>query len=174
MSALTQNNSTALFAQVIQQNIAAWNAQNEAVTRFFNRYNDETYMEEVAPGRNRAVYLLGHLTAVSDGLLPLLGLGERLYPELETLFATHADRTFEEIPSVAELKQYWHEIRQVLEERFNSLQPEEWLEKHTRVSAEDFAKEPLRNRLNVLISRTNHIGYHMGQLVFLKQQEPAL
>jgi hypothetical protein len=36
------------------------------------------------------------------------------------------------------------------------------------VSPEDFAKEPHRNRLNVLISRTNHMANHIGQLLLLK------
>jgi hypothetical protein len=35
-------------------------------------------------------------------------------------------------------------------ERFT---PEEWLEKHTAVSDEDFAKDPDRNRLAVVLSR---------------------
>jgi len=34
--------------------------------------------QQVAPGKNRLIYLWGHLTAVNDGLLPLLGIGERL------------------------------------------------------------------------------------------------
>jgi hypothetical protein len=45
---------------------------------------------------------------------------------------------------------------------------EQWLEKHTSVSDEDFAKEPHRNKLSVLISRTNHLANHIGQLLFLK------
>ena len=32
------------------------------------------------------------------------------------------------------------------------------------VSDEDFAREPHRNKLNVLISQTNHLSYHPGQL----------
>jgi hypothetical protein len=159
--------------QIIKQVINAWTVQNERVTKFFTKYDESDYLEEVAPGRNRAVYLLGHLTATSDSLLPLLGLGERLYPQLEALFLTSPDRTFDEIPTVAELKQYWATISATLAERFAALQPEEWLERHTSVSAEDFAANPLRNRLNVLISRTIHIGYHAGQLTFLKQKEPA-
>jgi hypothetical protein len=168
MSDNTTKNTTS--AQIIQQVLNAWTAQNERVTNFFNKYDDSIYLDEVAPGRNRAVYLLGHLAATSDSLLPLLGFGEKLYPQLEALFSTNPDRTFEEIPSVAELKQYWATISATLAERFASLQPHEWLERHTKVSAEDFATDPLRNKLNVLISRTIHIGYHAGQLTFLKQK----
>jgi len=40
---------------------------------------------------------------------------------------------------------------------------EDWLSRHTSVSEEDFAADPLRNKLNVLIGRTNHESYHLGQ-----------
>ena len=36
------------------------------------------------------------------------------------------------------------------------------------VSAEDFAKEPHRNKLNLIINRTNHQNTHYGQLIYLK------
>ena len=36
--------------------------------------------------------------------------------------------------------------------------------KHTAVSDEDFAANPLRNRLSVLLSRTRHLAYHIGQI----------
>jgi len=45
-----------------------------------------------------------------------------------------------------------------------ALPPEEWLKKHNAVSDEDFAKEPLRNRLSVLETRTTHAGFHAGQI----------
>jgi len=35
-------------------------------------------------------------------------------------------------------------------------------------SAEDFAKEPHRNKLNIIISRTSHLQYHTGQIALLK------
>ena len=44
------------------------------------------------------------------------------------------------------------------------LSAEEWLKKHEAVSAQDFAKEPLRNRLSVLLSRTAHVQFHTGQI----------
>jgi hypothetical protein len=41
----------------------------------------------------------------------------------------------------------------------------DWVARHTAVSEEDFAKEPLRNRFSILITRTNHLTYHVGQAV---------
>ena len=154
---------------VIDLNIRSWNLQNKAVTDFFNLYEDDYYLNEVAPGKNRAVYLLGHLIASSDNMLPLFGLGERLYPAYEEIFALKPDRAFDEIPSVAELKKNWSEVNTALAGHFSKIEPADWLDRHTKVSAEDFARQPERNKLNVLMGRTSHISYHMGQLVFLKK-----
>jgi hypothetical protein len=46
---------------------------------------------------------------------------------------------------------------------------EEWFKKHNSVSAEDFAKEPHQNKLNIVINRTNHLAAHCGKLVFLRE-----
>ena len=43
----------------------------------------------------------------------------------------------------------------------------EWFTRHANISEADFPKEPHRNRLNVLLSRTSHLAYHRGQLVLL-------
>jgi len=72
-----------------------------------------------------------------------------------------------EKPSLAELKQYWTNVNEVLTERMNVMQPEDWFKPHSAISADDFEKEPHRNRLNILINRTIHQGYHIGQLVYL-------
>lgn len=154
--------------QIIRQLLKAWNAQNKNINTFFSKYEDDFYLNEIAPQRNRAVYVLGHLVAVNDGMLPLLGLGDILFPELQPLFIRTPDRTVAELPSVAVLKEQWARVIQTLDEHFAKMTPEEWLEKHTAVSEADFALDPLRNKLNVLISRTNHTSYHSGQLALMK------
>ena len=50
--------------------------------------NDEQLQRQIAPGKNRLLYLVGHLTAVHDRMFPLLGLGERLHPELDEAYVT--------------------------------------------------------------------------------------
>ena len=172
MSNITLNNQDLAFTkQIIKQQVNAWKGQNDAVSKFFSKYPDEAYLNEIAPGRNRAVYLLGHLVAVSDGLMPLLGIGERFYPELEEIFLKNPDKFFAEIPSVADLKQKWETVNTALTAHFENMQPEEWLSRHTRVSEEDFAIDPTRNKLNVLISRTIHQSNHLGQLYLLNETE---
>lgn len=144
--------------------IKAWNTQAKAITAFFEKYTDADYLKPIAPGRNRPIYILGHLIAVNDGLMPLLGFGQRQFPELETLFINTPDNPQATIPSLGELRLKWETQQSVLNKHFNSLEPHQWLERHTAVSEADFAAEPHRNRLNVLLSRTSHMGYHLGQL----------
>jgi uncharacterized damage-inducible protein DinB len=160
--------------QIIAQVVNAWAAQNKRISTFFNKYDDDTYLNEVAPGRNRAVYLLGHLTAIADDMLSLLGLGDKLYPHLEEQFLRNPDRFFEETPGIEVLKESWQNVNAKLTEHFAQMNAGQWLEKHSRVTAEDFITDPTRNKLNVLLSRTTHTGYHMGQLTFLIQKELAV
>lgn len=53
-----------------------------ATNKIFDNLSDEQLMHEVSPGRNRGIYLLGHLTAVHDLMLPLLRFGEAKYPRV--------------------------------------------------------------------------------------------
>lgn len=131
-------------------------------------FTDEQLQKEVAPGKNRGIYLLGHLIAVHDDMLVLLDMGDKLYPELREPFLKSPDKAIASIPSAKELRAYWTRQCEILKQKMESLQPAEWLEKHTAVSAEDFSKEPHRNKLNIIITRTTHLAYHTGQLVLLR------
>ena len=153
--------------QIINQLVTTWKNQSQAMGTFMNKYEDNAYMDELATGRNRAIYVFGHIVSASDDMLPLLGFGDRLHPELQEYFSTNPDKFFEEIPTIAELKAYWEGINKKLTDEFVLLKPGSWLSGHTRVSEADFAKDPTRNKLNVLITRTNHISYHLGQLNLL-------
>lgn len=130
--------------------------------------SDDRLQEQVAPGRNRLLYLVGHLTAVHDRMFPLLGIGERLHPELDEIYITNSDRALPDSISPSALKQAWTEVNSKLGAAFEKLTPQQWLEKHTAVSDEDFAKDPTRNRLAVLLSRTNHAAFHTGQAALAK------
>jgi hypothetical protein len=151
----------ALFAQGL---INAWNSQATAVHAFFEKYTDADYFKPIAPGRNRPVYILGHLIAANDALMPLLGFGQRHFPELEELFITNPDNPNAQLPSLTELRKKWETQQVVLNKHFNSLEPYQWLERHTAVSEADFAAQPHRNRQSALLARINHMGYHLGQL----------
>ena len=58
--------------------------------------------------------------------------------------------------------------KEVLQQRMEKLPAGEWFEKHTAVADEDFIKEPHRNKLNIILTRTTHLQYHIGQLILLK------
>jgi len=147
-----------------------WNSRIKEADTLIESLTDEQLQKEVAPGKNRGIYLLGHLTAVHDRMIPLLNFGEQLYPELGDVFLTKPDKSGAAMPSVEDLRARWKNANSKLATHFNNLKPEEWFEKHTSVSAEDFAKEPHRNRLNVVIGRAGHLAYHVGQMVFLKNK----
>jgi hypothetical protein len=130
--------------------------------------SEEQLQRQVAPGKNRLLYLIGHLTATHDRMLPLLGLGERLHPELDEIYIANPDRALPDPVSAAGLRQAWTDVNSKLTAAFEKLTPQQWLEKHTSVSDQDFAKDPSRNRLAVLMSRTNHAAFHTGQAALIK------
>lgn len=129
---------------------------------------DEQLQKEIAPNKNRGIYLLGHLIAVHDDMLPILNFGDKLYPQLSEPFLKSPDKSVIELPSAQELRGYWTKLNNVLTKNFESLQPDEWFQKHSSVSAEDFVKEPHRNKLNIIVTRTSHLSYHLGQFILIK------
>ncbi len=163
------NDTTADKQLLIKMVLDAWYSHNTRFNKLLDQLTNEQSMAEVAPGRNRGIYLAGHLVAVSDGMLPILGFGEKLYPQLDNIFIFNPDKSGQEMPSIDEVKKYRDEINARLSEHINQLQPDDWFAKHEMVSAEDFAKEPHRNKLNIIINRTNHLSYHLGQLALLRK-----
>jgi len=145
-----------------------WNGSVKNFDTALHSLTDEQLEKEIAPGKNRGIYLVGHLIAVHDDMLTLLDMGDKLYPALHESFLTSPDKTVARIPSAKELRTYWAAQCEVLKQKFESLSLPGWFEKHTAVSAEDFQKEPHRNKLNIIITRTTHLAYHTGQMVLLK------
>jgi len=146
----------------------SWKSVNQHVSDLIAQLSEKQIQDEIATGRNRALYIVGHLTAVSDRMLPLLGIGERRFPNLDSVYLEHPDRTEADPLAPADLKAAWRDLATRLTDALEAFTPEEWLQKHTAVSDEDFAKDPARNRMAVVLSRTNHISYHMGQLILTK------
>jgi hypothetical protein len=129
---------------------------------------DEQFQKRVAPGKNRLFYLLGHLTAFNYRIYPRLAFGPRLHPELDEAFISNPDGTLADPVPVASLRSAWSEINNQLTAAFDRFTPQDWLHKHEAVSDEDFAADPTRNRLAVVLSRTNHLSFHTGQIVLAK------
>jgi hypothetical protein len=165
---LTETDMTTQEEMFVRTALNAWKQVIGCFDAAVASLTDEQLQKQVAPAKNRLLYLVGHLTAVHDRLFPLLGLGERLHPELDKVYIDNPDRALPDPVSTADLKRAWSEVNGGLTAAFEKLKPMQWLEKHTAVSDEDFAKEPTRNRLAVLISRTNHAAFHTGQAALVK------
>ena len=148
--------------------VNSWKLVISRLDKTLGDLTDEQLQRQVAPGKNRIFYLVGHLTAVHDRMFPLLGLGERLHPELDDIYVTNPDRLLTDPLSATELRRAWADVNSRLTAAFEKFTLQDWLQKHTAVSDEDFAKDPSRSRLAILISRTNHASYHSGQVVLAK------
>src|ERR1700716_2023254 len=90
--------------QLIDSGLRAWKFNTDRIETFFHALSEDQLQQEIAPGRNRLLYLWGHLAAVNDGLFPLLGLGPKLHPELDAMFLANPDRTVTSVLSRSELK----------------------------------------------------------------------
>ena len=111
---------------------------------------------------------MGHLIAVNDTMISLFGLGERLYAHLDEAFVKNPDKSGFEILELSKLRAEWKRSNEVLSNYFNQMPAADWFGKHTAMTDEDLTREPTRNKLSVLINRTNHLAYHLGQLMLAK------
>ena len=145
--------------------LKVWKTQIERADKLFGSLSSEEVRREIAPGRNRLLYLWGHLTAIHDAMMPLLGIGERLHPEFDVAFVSNPDKSQANIPSHEEVRQAWKTVNAELSKGLEKMSWSDWVQRHTAVSEEDFAKDSSRNRFAILLSRTNHLSYHLGQAV---------
>jgi len=153
-----------LFVKMV---IAEWDKQNNNFNKLLSSTPGEKLSKEISPGKNTGIYLVGHLIAISDAMLPLLAFGEKLFPDLESIFIANPDRSGLKMPSVAELREQLTKVNSELSKHIQSTASADWFKRHMSVSDQDFANEPHRNKLNVMINRTNHMSYHLGQLALL-------
>ena len=160
-------NTPELFVRMA---VNAWSSELKATNELLTKLSDEQLMREISPGRNRGIYLLGHLTAEHDRMLPLLRFQDATHPQLHKPFIEEADKAVAELPALSQLRSQWKEVNATLMDHIKGLPAAEWFTRHANISEEDLPKEPHRNRLNVLISRTNHLAYHRGQLVLLSNK----
>jgi DinB superfamily len=152
----------------VKMALLAWENYIKRFDSLVNSLSDEDLQKETAPGKNTGAYLLGHLTAINDTMISIFGVGERLYRNLDQAFVENPDKTGLSMPPVSELRNCWNNLNQKLNAYFGALTPEEWFQKHTLMTDEDLIREPYRNKLSVLVNRTNHLAWHYGQLLLLK------
>src|ERR1700736_6387269 len=157
---------------LIDSALRSWKSNVERADKMFEALSPKQLEREDLPGKNRLIYLWGHLAAVNDGLLPLLGIGQRLHPELEAMFISNPDKSVQLTVSGPSLKVAWQEINQQLWEDFSKFSASDWAQRHAAVSEEDFEREPHRNRFTVLLGRTAHLAYHGGQAPLARPKVP--
>src|SRR2546427_11482208 len=96
--------------------LKVWKTQIDRSDKLFGSLSSEEVLWEIALGRNRLLYLWGHLTAIHDAMLPLLGLRARLHPEFDVAFVSNPDkwrddiRTHEQVHialNVVSQRQFW-------------------------------------------------------------------
>src|ERR1700719_1177430 len=148
---------------LVDSALRGWKSNVERADKLFGTLSPEQLELQVAPGKNRLIYLWGHLAAVNDGLLPLLGIGERLHPELDAMFVSKADKSVELTVTAQSLKSAWDKINEKLWEGFSKFSAADWVGRHTAVSEDEVKREQQRNKFMVLLGRTAHMSYHVGQ-----------
>lgn len=121
----------------VDSGLRGWKLNVERADKLFGALSAELLEQEVAPGKNRLIYLWGHLAAVNDGLLPLLGIGERLHPEFDKMFLSKPDKAIQLTVSGQSLKTAWQEINQKLWDGFLKFSASDWAQRHAAVSEED-------------------------------------
>lgn len=157
-----------LFVKMV---VSAWETYLTRTTKLINELTDDQLMQDTAPGRNSGKYLVGHLVAVSDHMQSLLEWEDMRYPQLQDIYIRNPDKSALEQPTLKELREYWSLTHDAATRHIAGMKPNDWFARHTAVSAQDFQKEPHRNKLNLLINRTNHLSYHYGQLIYLSKKK---
>jgi DinB superfamily len=100
---------------VVRNALNSWKQVLAQTDKTLAAFGDEELQREVAPGRNRVYYLLGHLTAVHDRMFDAVRVGSRLHSELDEQFIVKADKTDldDELPA-GELRRGWREVNEKL------------------------------------------------------------
>ncbi|HCW06542.1 MAG TPA: hypothetical protein DGG95_04160 [Cytophagales bacterium] len=145
-----------------------WNTYNTRIQKTLDAISDENFNRPIVPNGNSPSWILGHLVEADDALLELFGIGQRLYPDLKTVYHHERGSNQQGHLTKSELIERWNAVSAKLDQTFKSWTEKDWLSKHTAVSEEDFKKEPHRNRLNVLLSRVGHKASHLGQIAMQK------
>jgi len=146
-----------------------WYRYVERATELLDSLTDDELQDEVSDDRNTGIYLYGHLIAFADALAELLEIGEINYPRMQVLFIENPDKQGY-LARPEDIRKHWVEMHKRLKDAFSEMSPDGWFEKHSRVSPEEFLLDDTRNKLGVLLNRTNHLSYHLGQLAFLRKK----
>lgn len=136
----------------VRSQLEVWHGTNHRLSELLFELSDKQLQKQISPDRNTGHYIIGHLAAVNDAMLPLLGFGDKRFPDLESAFLKNPENAGIERPTIAETRRVWADLLGVLRENFERLSGAIG-SINTRRYRTDFENEPLRNRIAVLISR---------------------
>jgi hypothetical protein len=71
---------------IIDQCIKAWEQRITQATKLIDALSEWAMDTEIASGRNKVVYVIGHLLVVHDKLIEGMELGDRRHADLDKLF----------------------------------------------------------------------------------------
>lgn len=145
-----------------------WNTYNSRMQKVFDSLDDNQFSRPIVEGSNSPSWILGHLVEEEDALLELLGIRQRVFPDLKTIYHHERETNQSGHLAKAELIQRWKAVSEELDRAFSSWSEKDWMSRHTRVSEEDFKMEPHRNKLNVVMTRLTHKASHLGQVAMMK------
>jgi len=63
----------------------------------------------------------------------------------------------------------WSQLGDLLSSEFAKLTPAEWLDRHQAVHQRTLNVSRTRNRYTILLGRTTHLAYHLGQAILVKR-----
>ncbi len=152
---------------VTQNAVGQWELYISRATQLLNQLSNEALNRQVAPGKNTGKYIVGHLIAIHDTMVQILGIGDSEHPELYEMYVKHPDGVINHPKTVQELRNLWDVSHARITKLIKSLPEDDWLARHNAMTDDNFKANPLRNRLSVLLNRTNHFSYHLGQLRLL-------
>ena len=142
---------------LIKMIIQAWAGVVGRTTKLISHLTDEELNHQVAPDRSTGIFILSHITKGSDKMRDILFLGDRIFPDLD-------EKT---VMSPAEWRDAWSKVNDTLLEQLQAVPVADWFKRHASMTDEDLVADPGRNRLSVLLTRMNHLSYHLGQLVLI-------
>ena len=144
-----------------------WQNMTQWASGYIDRLSDEEFAQDIIPGRNHGVWILGHLIESEDELSKFLGEGEMIYPDYEETFGMRSKlRPPQSYPPVPKLREQWKEVVAKNEHMFQTLHDSEWDEPHALVKGaveDDFYGT--KGRCVYLWNL--HQMYHVGQLALL-------
>ena len=84
--------------------LSGWENGQDRIKKALSVLSDENMDLEIAPGRNKVSWIIGHLSAVNDSLFSILALGEKINEDYYNYFAK--DDSSIKAPGVSQIRQY--------------------------------------------------------------------